>query len=227
MNASSGIPSRPPAHAFRTKARTATAPVFAATDALISNDDSHVYAVTDYYDSVVVFKRDSDNGELSKTDSEPPPGNFPDATHRGLTISPDGAYLFVVKDSAFGNEVVVFGIGEDPAKPERLHALPLDTHLGLRSESGCRFGAPWRQAAGLSVFCDGQIFGLQWNAGSRRLAVADVVEGVDRFDNVLPHFEIPRSLALSPDARVWCYSPLIRYRNRYRKGFYGSPQRFH
>ena len=171
------------------------------TDALISTDDSHVYAVTDDYDSVVVFERDSDSGELSEIGSRPPPGGFPDAIHRGLAISPDGAYLFVVKDSAFGNEVVVFGFGDDPAKPERLHSLPLDTHLGFRAESGCRFGAPRRQAAGLSVFCDGMIFGLQWDAGSRQLSVADVIEGADRFDNAVPHFEIPRSLALSPDGK--------------------------
>ena len=171
------------------------------TDALISADDSHVYAVTDNSDSVAVFERDGDDGELSEIGSRPPTGGFPDAIHRGLAASPDGAYLFIVKDSAFGNEVVVFGIGEDPAKPERLHALPLDTHLGFRAESGCRFGAPRRRAAGLSVFCDGMIFGLQWDAGSRRLAVADVVEGADRFDNAVPHFEIPRGLALSPDGK--------------------------
>ena len=171
------------------------------TDALISNDDSHVYAVTDSYDSVVVFERNSNSGELSEIGSRPPPGAFPDAIHRGLAISPGGAYLFVVKDSAFGNEVVVFGIGDDPATPERLHSLRLDTYLGFRAESGCRFGAPRRQAAGLGVFCDGMIFGLQWDAGSRRLKVADVIEGADRFDNLVPHFETPRSLALSPDGK--------------------------
>ena len=171
------------------------------TDALISTGDSHVYAVTDQNGSVVVFERDSDDGELSEIGSRPPPGGFPDAIHRGLAISPDGAYLFVVKDSAFGNEVVAFGIGDDPAKPERLHSLPLDTYLGFRAESGCRFGAPRRQAAGLGVFCDGMIFGLKWDSGSRRLSVTDVIEGADRFDNAVPHFETPLSLTLSPDGK--------------------------
>ena len=171
------------------------------TDALISTDDSHVYAVTDQNGSVVVFERDSDDGELSEIGSRPPPGGFPDAIHRGLAISPGGAYLFVVKDSAFGNEVVAFGIGDDPAKPEMLHSLPLDTYLGFRAESGCRFGAPRRQAAGLGVFCDGMIFGLKWDSGSRRLSVTDVIEGADRFDNAVPHFETPLSLALSPDGK--------------------------
>lgn len=171
------------------------------TDALISNDDSHVYAVTDRSASVVVFERESGTGRLSEVGSRPPPNDLVDAFERGMAISRDDAYLFAFKDSPWGNEVVVFGLNADPANPETLDTLPLDSHLGSRAESGCRLAAPRRATPGISLFCDGLIFGLQYNARSGKLAVADLVERIDRFDNVVPHFESPRSLALSPDGK--------------------------
>lgn len=171
------------------------------TDALISNDDSRVYAVTNRSAAVAVFERDSETGMLSKAGDRQPAGDFADASHRGVAISHDDARLFTFKDWPFSNEAAVFDLETDPANPETLHTLPLDGHLGLRSGSGCRFAAPRRATAGLSLFCDGLIFGLQWNAQSGKLAVTDVVERADRFNNPVPHFEFPRSLALSPDGR--------------------------
>ena len=90
---------------------------------------------------------------------------------------------------------VVYGLDPDLGSPVTLDPLQLDSHLGFRSESGCRRAAPRRPTPGVSLFCDGLIFGLQWNVRAGELVVADVVERIDRFNNGVPHFEIPRSLA--------------------------------
>ena len=179
--------------------RRQTLDIPGVTDALISNGDTHVYALAN--SSLMVFERNSETGSLDEAGSRTLSGGFADAFHGGMAISHDDAYLFAFNDSPFGNEVVVFGLSADPASPEELHRLALDSHLGFRSGSGCRLAAPRRATPSLSLFCDGLIFGLQWNAQSGKLAVTDVVERVDRFNNPVPHFESPRGLALSPDGK--------------------------
>ena len=175
--------------------------IHGVTDALISNDGSRVYAVTDHSSTVMVFDRNSETGRLREPDILEPPGAFTDTIHRGLAISHDGQYLFTFKDSPFGNEAAIYSLDADSGSPVALDTLQLDSHLGLRSESGCRMAAPRRATPGVSLFCDGLIFGLQWNIRAGELVVADVVERLDRFNNGVPHFEIPRSLALSPDGK--------------------------
>ena len=169
------------------------------TDALISNGDTHVYAVTDR--SLVVFERDSESGTLSEAGRRLLSQNFAIAAYGGMAISHDDAYLLVFNDSPFSNEALIFGLGADSSDPEMLDTLPLDSHLGQRSGSGCRFAAPRRATPGFGLFCDGLILGLEWHAQSGKLKLTDLVERVDRFNNAVPYFEIPRSVALSPDGK--------------------------
>ena len=185
-----------------------TVSVPGVTDAVISNGDTHVYAVTGrsgplppFSSSLVVFERDREDGTLSEAGSRPLSPNFADAAYGGMAISHDDAYLLVFNDSPFGNEALIFGLGEDSSNPEMLDALPLDGHLGQRSGSGCRFAAPRRATPGFALFCDGLILGLQWHARSGKLKLTDLVERVDRFNNAVPYFEVPRSVALSPDGK--------------------------
>ena len=170
-------------------------------DALISNGDTHVHALTNR--SLVVFERDADTGALTEAASLPLMNdNFEFAQHGGLAISHDDAYLFAFTDSSVGNEVQIFDVGSDPASPQSLHSLPLNDHLGGGlSVPGCRFGAPRSATPGIDLFCHGSVLGVLYDPESGTLSLTDVIRRIDRFNNVVPEFPGSRSLALSPDGR--------------------------
>ena len=92
-----------------------------ATDALISNGDAYVYAVT--RGSLVVFERDGETGTLTEAGSQALSDSFVNSAYAGVAISHDDAYLFAFNDSGFGNEVVVFELSTDPASPQVLHSF--------------------------------------------------------------------------------------------------------
>ena len=170
-------------------------------DALISNGDTHVHALTSR--SLRVFERDADTGALTEAGSLPLMNdNFEFAQHGGLAISHDDAYLFAFTDSSVGNEVQIFDLDSDPASPQSLHSLPLNEHLGGGlGAPGCLFAAPRSATPGIDLFCHGSVLGVQYDPESGTLALTDVVRRVDRFNNVVPEFHAPRSLASSPDGK--------------------------
>lgn len=170
-----------------------------ATDALISDDDTRVYAATDR--DLVVFERDRESGTLTRSGAAALPAGFADAFGVGLAISGAGARLFAYTDSFLGNAAAAFDLGADPSRPALLHSLSLDEHLDPQAASRCRLAGPRTGTPGVGLFCAGSILGLQWDAAVGELELTDIVRRVDRFNNVVPHFDTPRGLALSADGR--------------------------
>ena len=169
------------------------------TDAVIANGDAHVYAIAD--GSLVVFERDGETGSLREAGSLELSEHFTDSGFGGVAISHDDAHLIAVSDSELGNAAAIFGLSADPANPARLHTLLLDGHVDRFGALGCRLAGPRSATSGFDLFCHGATFGLQWDAQSETLKLTDVVQRVDRFNNAVPRFDIPRGLALSPDGR--------------------------
>ena len=169
-------------------------------DALIANGDTHVHALTNR--ALVVFERATDTGALTEAGSLPlMSDNFEFAQHGGLAISRDDAYLFAFTDSSVGNEVAIFDLATDPANPQALDRLSLDDHLQGLGGPGCRVAGARSATPGIDLVCHGTVLGVQYNPESGRLTLADSVRRVDRFNNVVPEFRVPRSLAMSPDGR--------------------------
>ena len=86
--------------------------------ALISNDDSRVYAVTRW--SLLVFERDAETGRLTQV---PRAGNNAGLLNLGsIAISSDDRYLFAFDDR--GRRTNVFQLEDDPSRPQLLGSLP-------------------------------------------------------------------------------------------------------
>ena len=169
------------------------------TDAMISNDDAHVYVVTN--GSLVAFERDGGSGLLTRTSSQALSQRFVDAVHSGVAISHDDTYLFVFSDSFSDNEIVTFDVSANPARPVALHTLPLVEAPLNPTKLGCRFAGARSGTPGIGLFCERSIFGLQWRAATQQLIFTDVVRRVDRFNNAIPSFDLPQQLAVSPNGK--------------------------
>ena len=155
--------------------------------ALISNDDSHVYARGNGL--LLVFERDAETGRLTEVGT-PPALN--DA--RAMAISDDDRYLFAVGDRG---ETQIFGL-EDPSSPRHLDSLPSSGH-GF----GCKFAATRNANPAIDVFCADWAFSVQWRSDTAELVHTDVVSGPDSFNNGLPTFNTgiyPYPVA-SPDGK--------------------------
>lgn len=168
-------------------------------NARITKGGEHVYVAT--HEALVSFERESESGSLTQINSQALSQNFVGSARNGLVIDPDDAYLFAFTDAPFGNEVVIFDLNTNPAEPKALHTLSLDDHLRSLSNSGCLHAETRMGTPGIGLFCDGAIFGIQWNAQSAQLKFTDVVRRIDRFNNAVPFFDFPRSLALSPNGK--------------------------
>lgn len=91
----------------------------------LSADGAHLYASSAEGDSIVVFERDEDSGELTYLETETDGIDDPDDSApapqdlerpAGLELSPDGDQLFVTARS--GDALVVFDRDNDPESPE-------------------------------------------------------------------------------------------------------------
>ena len=87
--------------------------------ALISNDDSHVYAVTSW--SLLVFERDAGTGRLTQVTQVADAGLW-GLGLQAMAISSDDRYLFVFDDN--GKRTALFQLEDDPSNPHFLDTLP-------------------------------------------------------------------------------------------------------
>ena len=168
--------------------------------ALISNDDSRVYAATRW--SLLVYERDAETGRLTQV---PRAGDDAGLWNlESIAISSDDRYLFAFDDR--GRRTNVFQLEDDPSRPRHLDSLslfwnapgqysPWDNRCGF---SGSRTGSP-----AVDVFCRNMAFSVRWRQESGPLAATDYVAPwqPDRFNNHVPAFGHTRHMVASPDGR--------------------------
>ena len=164
-------------------------------DALISNDDRHVYAVTD--SSLITFERDAETGELARTETDV---DLSEA--EAVAISGDDRHLFVIEED---EPTSVFQLEDDPANPRLLHALPRFGPDRSRWShwNQCRFARSRNGTPAIDVFCHSSAFSVRWRPETGELVGTDYVAHwqADRFDNQIPDFGNSRGMATSPDGK--------------------------
>ncbi len=169
--------------------------------AVLSSDGEYLYAVSN---QLLVFERDADSGELTRTDFEetlnhnrwveiPPPP---------LAITNDDAYLFVFDN--YGARANLFSL-EDPLNPERLATLHQfwDTFNPFRTNR-CQFADTRGETPAVDVFCPGLAYAARWDSEASQLAGMDFLSQrqSDRFNGIpMPDFGAPAGFAVSPDDR--------------------------
>ena len=164
---------------------------------LIAKDDSHVHTLT--HNSTVTFERDTGTGDLKRIGQLRLPRSA-----ESLAISHDGAYLAVVGSRADPTYIVSL---DDPAHPLIESMLPrfwpLASYGGRRVSPGCR-SVPGRSAAfAFDAVCDSVAYAVHWRPEDQALSGADyaLVGEPDRYNNLVPEFGVPESVAASPDGR--------------------------
>ena len=168
--------------------------------ALISNDDSRVYAATRW--SLLVFKRDAETGRLTQV---PRAGNNAGLRDlESIAISSDDRHLFVFDDR--GRRTNVFQLEDDPSRPRLLGSLPPFWNApGQYSpwDNRCGFASARTESPAVDVFCRNMAFGVRWRPESGELVATDYVAPwqPDRFNNHVPEFGHTRNLVASPDGR--------------------------
>ena len=165
--------------------------------ALISNDDSHLYAVTS--GSLLVFERDTATGRLTQGTQVGHAGLW---GLRAMAISSDDRYLFVFDDN--GKRTALFQLEDDPSNPHFLDTLPPFWNEPFwNGDNQCGFASARRGAPAVDVFCTNMAFGVRWQPESGYLEATDHVAPwqPDRFNNPVPEFGHTRNLVASPDGR--------------------------
>ena len=162
--------------------------------ALISNDDSRVYATADGL--LLVFERDAETGRLTEVGT-PQALNDPLA----IAISDDDRFLFAVGDDG---ETQIFGL-EDPSSPRHLDSLPQFGNAPSWRYERCNFAAARNGQPAIDAFCYLLAFSVQWRSETAELVGTDLVSQGrrDRFGNWPPSFNRPfTSLPVaSPDGK--------------------------
>ena len=167
--------------------------------ALISNDDSHLYAVT--FGSLLVFERDAETGRLTQGTQVGDAGLW-GLGLRAMAISSDDRYLFVFADN--GKRTALFQLEDDPSNPHFLDTLPPFWNEPFWNwDNQCGFASARRGAPAVDVFCTNMAFGVRWQPESGYLEATDHVAPwqPDRFNNPVPEFGHTRNLVASPDGR--------------------------
>ncbi len=161
--------------------------------ALVSNSNSHVYALTK--SSLHVYERDAETGKLTPTRKTSLSASA-SSTLSVMAISDNDQHMFVVRPKA----VSVFRLRPD-ANPLLLDEL--DQIPPYRGEA-CKFAAPRKDLPAADVFCDGFAFSLEWRSEIQQLIVTNYVgfNDLDRFGNFVRNFGNIRGRgAASPDGR--------------------------
>ena len=167
--------------------------------ALISNSDSHVYAITSW--SLLVFERDAGTGRLTQVTQVRDAGLW-SLGLRAMAISSDDRYLFVFDDN--GKRTALFQLEDDPSNPNFLDTLPPFWNEPFWNwDNQCGFASARRGAPAVDVFCTNMAFGVRWQPESGYLEATDHVAPwqPDRFNNPVPEFGHTRNLVASPDGR--------------------------
>ena len=167
---------------------------------LISNDDSHVYAVTAW--SLLVFERDAGTGRLTQVRQVGNEAGLGDL--ETIAISSDDRHLFAFDDN--GKRTTVFQLEDDPSNPHLLDTLPPFWNAPWYAQewrNQCGFASARRGTPAVDVFCRNMAFGVQWRPESGELAATDHVAPwqPDRFNNPVPEFGHTQNLVASPDGR--------------------------
>ena len=168
--------------------------------ALISNDDSRVYAATRW--SLLVYERDAGTGRLTQVTQVGNEAGLGDL--EAIAISSDDRYLFSFDDN--GKRTTVFQLEDDPSNPHFLDTLPPFWNAPWYAQewkNQCGFASARRGTPAVDVFCRNMAFSVQWRPESGELAATDYVAPwqPDRFNNHVPSFGHTRNLVASPDGR--------------------------
>ena len=160
--------------------------------AVISNGDSHVYAVT--RSALHVYTRNTETGVLTRTDAKT-------ALSWGgetLAISGDDAHLFVFDRN--GERTNLYQL-EDPANPVLLDDLSAFWQRSFFESNTCSFASLRDDALIADVFCASSAFVVEWRSTFKFLAGTDYIANTqpDRFNNHVPDFAFPEDMAASSD----------------------------
>ncbi len=162
--------------------------------AVISNGDSHVYAVT--RNALHVYTRDTETGALARTDAETALLGL--ATT--LEISADDAHLFVFDRN--GERTSLYQL-EDPANPVLLDDLSAFWQRPFVAgfSNTCSFASLREGTLVADVFCGSSAFVVEWRSQFEFLAGTDYIASTqpDRFNSHIPEFAFPEDMAASPD----------------------------
>ncbi len=161
--------------------------------ALVSNSNSHVYALTE--NSLHVYERDAETGKLTST------RRTSVSTSSVMTISDDDQYLFAVGPRGQA-DASVFWLEPD-ADPLLLGELDQIPPNPWWRWNICEFAAPRKGLPAADVFCNGFAFSLEWRPDTGQLVHTDYVGlgDFDRFDNFVRDFGEISGGAASPDGR--------------------------
>ena len=166
--------------------------------ALISNDERHVYAITDY--SLLAFERNAETGELTKVGTEQ------SLSRAGaLAISDDDRYLFTIGKN--DERTTIFQLDDDPAHPQLLDALQRfgtpKYWWGQHGWTNCAFVGARNGIPAVDAFCSSSAFAVRRRAQDDKLVGTDYVANwqPDRFNSYIPAFGDVRDLAASPDGK--------------------------
>ena len=155
--------------------------------ALISNDESRVYAAVDGL--LLVFQRDAETGRLTEVGT---PQALNDV--KAMAISDDDRYLFAVSDHG---QTTIFGLEDDPSSPRHLDSLRSvgPHHPYWHFNDNCRFAAVRNGNPAIDALCQDLAFSVRWRSDTAELMGTDVVgQGhADRFDNEIPAFGCNRA----------------------------------
>ncbi|MDE0166981.1 MAG: S8 family serine peptidase [Bryobacterales bacterium] len=165
--------------------------------ALISNDDSRVYAATRW--SLLVYERDAETGRLTQV-----PQAVNDAglwNLESIAISSDNRYLFAFDDR--GRRTNLFQLEDDPSRPSSLPPFWNAPSYAREWLNQCGFSSARMGSPAVDVFCRNMAFSVRWRPESGELAPTDYVATwqSDRFNNHVPAFGHTQNLLTSPDGR--------------------------
>ena len=171
--------------------------------AVLSDDGEHLYGAN--LGQLLVFTRDAETGELSRTDFEEVIDVWWCCVPGAMAITDDDAHLFVFDQH--GERANLFSL-EDPLNPDRLATLSQfwePPREGGNWFNQCRFVDVRPGAVAVDAFCPSLAFAVRWNADALRLAGTDWISAwqSDRFNSPsIPEFRTaPRGFAVSPDDR--------------------------
>lgn len=163
------------------------------TQAIISNDNSQIFALAD--DKMHFFERNTETGFLTLERS------FSMSAIGLMAISSDNQFAFTIgKNGRFDVNLFRLEPGSGPVLVGELDQLPRNLHWRLPT---CSFTMPRRELPAVDIFCSKFAFTLQWHPETGKLVSMDqlAVDELDRYGNLVPDFgEVKAGLA-SPDGR--------------------------